>query len=46
MSELYEKYRLIVEKENPVIFGGLLGECRYYDIDKIIEAAVEKCRKE
>ena len=36
-NELYKKYRELAEKENKVIFGGRLGEYKYYDMDKIIE---------
>lgn len=36
-NELYEKYKELAEKENRVIFGGRLGEYKYYDMDKVIE---------
>ena len=36
-NKLYEKYRELAEKEKNVIFGGRLGEYKYYDMDKIIE---------
>ncbi len=45
-SELYEKYRLLAQKENNVFFGGRLGNYKYYDMDKTVEAAlalVEGC---
>ena len=38
---LYESYRELAEKEN-VIFGGRLGEYRYYDMDQVIQAALDK----
>lgn len=40
-GSLYEKYRELAEKENNVIFGGRLGQYRYYDMDKVIESALE-----
>ena len=36
---LYQQYAALAEKEN-VIFGGRLGEYKYYDMDKVIEAAM------
>ena len=45
-GELYEKYRALAEKEENVIFGGRLGEYRYYDMDKVIRAAFEQIAKE
>ena len=43
---LYEKYRELAEKEENVIFGGRLGLYRYYDMDKIIRAALDASEKE
>ncbi|MEE3486661.1 MAG: UDP-galactopyranose mutase [Bulleidia sp.] len=39
-NTLYEKYRALADKEGNVIFGGRLGEYRYYDMDKVIERAL------
>ena len=39
-------YRELAEKEENVIFGGRLGEYRYYDMDKVVQAALEAARKE
>lgn len=39
-QELYAKYKMLAEKENNVIFGGRLGEYRYYDMDKVIASAL------
>lgn len=36
-NKLYEKYREESEKEKNMIFGGRLGQYKYYDMDKIIE---------
>lgn len=43
---LFEKYRELAEKESNVIFGGRLGNYKYYDMDKVIEEALEMCEKE
>ncbi len=40
-NELYRKYREMADREQKVIFGGRLGQYRYYDMDKVIEAALE-----
>ena len=45
-NTLFEKYRELAEKESTVIFGGRLGNYKYYDMDKVIEAALEMCEKE
>lgn len=42
-NELYNQYRELAEKEDKVIFGGRLGGYKYYDMDKIIAAALELC---
>ena len=39
-EEVAGKYRELAEKEKNVIFGGRLGEYRYYDMDKVIESAL------
>ena len=39
-QELYAKYKALAEKESHVIFGGRLGEYKYYDMDKVIESAL------
>ena len=38
---LYEKYRALAEKEAHVSFGGRLGEYKYYDMDTVIERALD-----
>ncbi len=45
-GSLYAKYRELAEKEEGVIFGGRLGEYKYYDMDKVIVAALETVKKE
>ena len=43
---LYERYRQLADKEKNVIFGGRLGEYKYYDMDKVISAALECADRE
>lgn len=40
-NSLYEQYRKLAEGENKVVFGGRLGGYKYYDMDKVIAAALE-----
>lgn len=40
-NSLYEQYRKLAEGENRVVFGGRLGGYKYYDMDKVIAAALE-----
>lgn len=45
-GELYAKYKALADNEKNVIFGGRLGEYKYYDMDKVIIAALEAVKKE
>lgn len=45
-SELYARYKELADKEENVIFGGRLGKYKYYDMDRVIEAALEAAEKE
>ena len=45
-SRLYAEYKNLAEAENNVIFGGRLGEYKYYDMDAVIASALEMCEKE
>ena len=45
-QELYRKYAEKAAQEKNVIFGGRLGEYKYYDMDKVIAAALERAEKE
>lgn len=45
-NALYRKYRELADKESNVIFGGRLGQYKYYDMDKVIAAALECAGKE
>lgn len=39
-NALFEQYKELAAKEKNVIFGGRLGNYKYYDMDKVIEAAL------
>ena len=43
---LYKKYKELADKEENVIFGGRLGEYKYYDMDAVIASALERCEIE
>ena len=45
-NKLFEEYRKLAEQEKNVIFGGRLGNYKYYDMDKVIEAALEMVAEE
>lgn len=45
-TELYGKYRAFAEKETKTVFGGRLGEYRYYDMDQVILAALDRAEAE
>ncbi|MCD8133167.1 MAG: UDP-galactopyranose mutase [Clostridiales bacterium] len=42
---LYRRYKELAEREEKVIFGGRLGEYRYYDMDQVIAAALDRCEE-
>ncbi len=44
-SKLYQQYKDLAEKEQKVLFGGRLGEYRYYDMDAVIDSALRFCEK-
>ena len=43
-EKLYKAYKELAEKEHNVIFGGRLGEYKYYDMDQVIEVALLKAK--
>lgn len=45
-SKLYTAYKELADKEENVIFGGRLGQYKYYDMDKVIDAALTAVRQE
>lgn len=45
-GKLYQEYKKLAEDEKNVIFGGRLGEYKYYDMDAVIASALDLCEKE
>ena len=45
-NQLYIKYKELADNEPNVIFGGRLGQYKYYDMDKVITSALEAVQKE
>ena len=43
---LYKKYKELADKEEKVIFGGRLGDYKYYDMDDVIASVLAKCEGE
>ena len=43
---MYNKYKELAAREENVIFGGRLGEYKYYDMDAVIASALEMSEKE
>ena len=44
-SALYAQYQQLAAQQENVIFGGRLGQYRYYDMDKVIRAAMDEVKK-
>ena len=42
-GKLYEEYKKLADAEDKVIFGGRLGEYKYYDMDATIASVLDKC---
>lgn len=45
-NQLYEKYRVLAQKEQKVLFGGRLGQYKYYDMDKVVRAALTLAKEQ
>ena len=45
-TKLYEKYKELANKDNKVIFGGRLGQYKYFDMDKVILEALNLAKEE
>lgn len=45
-QSLYSRYAELAKKESRVVFGGRLGEYKYYDMDKVIKSALELVERE
>lgn len=41
-SKIYVQYKALADSEKNTVFGGRLGEYKYYDMDRVIKAALEK----
>ena len=44
-GDLYQEYKKLGDAEEKVIFGGRLGEYKYYDMDQVIAAALKKANE-
>ena len=45
-NEIFSKYKALYEAERKVLFGGRLGEYKYYDMHQVVARALEMVRKE
>lgn len=45
-NEIYSKYKKLADKQKKFLFGGRLGNYKYYDMDDVIEAAIQHVKKE
>ena len=45
-TKLYKEYETLAQKEKNVIFGGRLGMYKYFDMDKVIEEALNLVEKQ
>ena len=45
-GKLYGEYKKLADQESKVIFGGRLGEYKYYDMDAVIASALDMCQRE
>ena len=43
---MYEQYKELAQQETQAVFGGRLGEYKYYDMDAVIASALDMCKKE
>lgn len=44
-SKLYAEYKKLADNEKNIIFGGRLGEYKYYDMDAVIASALDMCEE-
>ena len=44
-GKLYTEYKKLADQEKNVVFGGRLGEYKYYDMDQVIAAALNKAKE-
>lgn len=44
-NQLYEQYKRMAQQEKKIIFGGRLGEYKYYDMDMVIASALKMSKQ-
>ena len=44
-GRLYTEYKKLADQEEKIVFGGRLGEYKYYDMDQVILAALDKMKE-
>lgn len=44
-TALYQQYKVMADKEEKVVFGGRLGEYKYYDMDAVLASALEATKR-
>ena len=44
-GKLYQQYKELADAQGNVIFGGRLGQYRYYDMDKVVRAALDQLER-
>ena len=44
-DKLFAEYRKLAEREKSVLFGGRLGQYKYYDMDKVVRAAMDMVKQ-
>ena len=45
-NNLYQQYKQLADKQDNIIFGGRLGEYKYYDMDQVVEMVLRVCEEE
>lgn len=45
-QQIYQKYKLLADNQNRVIFGGRLAEYKYYDMHQVFQSAIDEATKE
>ena len=45
-NKLYQKYKILADQEDKVLFGGRLGEYKYYDMDQVIKTSLNFSKEE
>ena len=45
-TQIYQRYKVLADREQNVLFGGRLGTYRYFDMHQIIGSALDAVKKE